>query len=740
MTMTSERKKKTMMHGDLVNGLCYTVFLPAYLSLWRSDLAQGTNGRVSPASASSGGVVNGLFAVVAVCSWVSWLRDCPAASELAGYGITASAAAMNLGQWPHEGHVFVFPQYMWSLVVVSFNPELSFPRKMRISAFALASALFVSHWSPLVNFSDAVPVLLGFALIHAVVLRMALSASPMSPLLARLLLAGAFAAQVTHEIGRVLSGAMPVQDFGYSVLKTGLFTSLGLAAAGAFQRASHRVEEEVHQKEGIKDSMEALTHELRSPLQGIMGTVSCLLDNESVAASSSAEVRESLSIILASSRHLLTLINNLLDVRKCDARMMDEFPLSPIPLIASLAEATAFCRPMATITGVELRLDLDRSRSGSRPPLPGGWRCDDSDRTCVVSNVVRLQQMIINIVSNAIKYSPRNGTVRLETEIMTLRQARDEMMRALAVGIPLSESPNNRSSSGDSALVAVISISDAGPGIAPGVAPRVFRKFAELATPSPPSSSSSSKGNVVSVIGGSTVAQPTGTGLGLNLCVKFVRRMNGNIWVANSPDGASGSRFSFCLPVAEEPVDPVPVARGGCLAGNGSAAIGRVPSLAELGQITTQTSEPETEPATCSSISDLRVLVVDDTVINLKVIARMLRDIGVGDVSVAESGRQALSVLERESFSLVITDIQMPEMDGIELSRAIRESETIPVKPVVVGLTAATSDEIEELCASAGMSHLIHKPITKKQLQSFLADRLRVHSAKDGAGDGRLRR
>jgi CheY-like chemotaxis protein len=126
-------------------------------------------------------------------------------------------------------------------------------------------------------------------------------------------------------------------------------------------------------------------------------------------------------------------------------------------------------------------------------------------------------------------------------------------------------------------------------------------------------------------------------------------------------------------------------------------------------------------------MADVRVLVVDDTHINLKVIERMLNGIGVGVVRVADSGRSALSILQGESFALVITDIQMPEMDGVQLSSAILSDESIPIKPVVVGLTAETSDTIQERCSKAGMSTLLHKPITTKQLQSFISDLFHLH-------------
>ena len=139
-------------------------------------------------------------------------------------------------------------------------------------------------------------------------------------------------------------------------------------------------------------------------------------------------------------------------------------------------------------------------------------------------------------------------------------------------------------------------------------------------------------------------------------------------------------------------------------------------------------SEAKSDMCDATTMSDLRVLVVDDIPINLKVIERMLKGIGVGTVRLADSGRSALAIMENEAFPLIITDIQMPDMDGMQLSDAIRSRDDAAVrtKPLVVGLTAETSDTIHERCAKSGISHVLHKPITKKQLETFICNNLRV--------------
>lgn len=87
----------------------------------------------------------------------------------------------------------------------------------------------------------------------------------------------------------------------------------------------------------------------------------------------------------------------------------------------------------------------------------------------------------------------------------------------------------------------------------------------------------------------------------------------------------------------------------------------------------------------------------------------MLRRIGVGLVTTAESGTKALQELEAGDYDIVISDVQMPEMNGMELTEAIRKSDALPKTPLIIGLTADTSQTVEEDCLSSGMADVIHK-------------------------------
>jgi signal transduction histidine kinase len=333
------------------------------------------------------------------------------------------------------------------------------------------------------------------------------------------------------------------------------------------QRARKRAEKTAERKalvaKAMSESMETLTHELRTPLQGVMGITSMLLDDPTL----SADAKESLTVVMTSSRLLLTLINNLLDVRKCDADMMDEFQLGEVSMESALADAVDFCKPFAILSNVDLKVSLEGA---------GGVYAE--------SNFLRFQQIMINLISNAIKYTAKGSAVSVGVEVMTLARAKADIQCAVAAG------PHQSYWDGrpwNQIKVAVISVSDSGAGIASDGADSLFGKFSQL------DSSPTNK------LGEQSVSQPSGTGLGLNLCTKFVKRMKGSIWVSNNRE--QGCCFSFYLPLV-----------------NGNSASIPRPQLAREKASVTPNGNGVLAGSE-SSAAGYRVLVVDDTIINLKV-------------------------------------------------------------------------------------------------------------------------
>jgi CheY-like chemotaxis protein len=311
--------------------------------------------------------------------------------------------------------------------------------------------------------------------------------------------------------------------------------------------------------------------------------------------------------------------------------------------------------------------------------------------------------------------------------------------------------------------VLYISVQDSGPGIAQGQEHNLFRKFAQLeassSTLSHPDNDSNNK-TPVSPSRKNKVGQPGGTGLGLNLCLRFVRLMKGNIWVNNNPDGQPGATFAFFLPSAKQgTVIPRPPSLqrldDPSLVGVVNGGTTTTASLPLQSSTQTMPIAPRTLPLSdlasmSHGNSTLRVLVVDDILINRKVLERMLRKIGVTSIYMAESGEDALQQMETNEFDLIISDLQMPGgMSGLELSEEIRKRQeqlqthhlerceedgeeegkkqrhapfqrSLFKTPLVVGLTADTSPDLYGRCLESGMVDVIHKPITVGDLNDTL--------------------
>ena len=381
--------------------------------------------------------------------------------------------------------------------------------------------------------------------------------------------------------------------------------------------------------------------------------------------------------------------------------MMDEFLLTPLLASDPIQDAIDFCNPLASISNVNIVMDCD-----------GG-----TNEAFVNANALRLQQVLINMISNAIKYTDLGTNITVKTRPSTVGETMNTIRKAVASCSDWNDPASYISS--ESAPVLVFSVSDSGPGIAEDQARRLFHRFARLSQ------------QPTRTLGNNTVGQPSGTGLGLNLCQIFVTRMQGWIWAENNV--GRGSTFSFCLPIVGSPDEQM------------DTLISQVPSegipthLPPVGR-RRSIRDGFYYPLTMD-YRKLRVLVVDDTLINRKVLDRMLKKIGIEQIVTVESGKDALDELfsSGKTYDLVITDLQMPEMSGTELTEEIIRRETksddlaspqdilsaaFSKRLVVVGLTADTSPGVAENCAASGMSDILYKPITLVEIKDYFQTKI----------------
>jgi len=286
--------------------------------------------------------------------------------------------------------------------------------------------------------------------------------------------------------------------------------------------------------------------------------------------------------------------------------------------------------------------------------------------------------------------------------------------------------------------VLLFGVSDGGPGIDQVQADRLFRRFGRL------------DNKPKRTLGASKVGQPSGTGLGLHLYQLFVQRMDGQIWATNNRNGV-GATFFFCLPLGlEKPLRQTKPSKTPSLRKLQKMTKKRTlrhrfgkEKLQSLDEISSHSSRRSKIPSMieidndCSTLSsndsisiniyERRILVVDDTLINRKILTRMLKQVGFTKFSTAASGQAALKELRKHRYDLVISDLQMPGMSGTELSETIFGiKDDFFHTPVVVGLTADTSLETVEKCKASGMADVIHKPITVDELTEFFERRISV--------------
>jgi CheY-like chemotaxis protein len=180
-----------------------------------------------------------------------------------------------------------------------------------------------------------------------------------------------------------------------------------------------------------------------------------------------------------------------------------------------------------------------------------------------------------------------------------------------------------------------------------------------------------------------------GTGLGLAIASRLVRLLGGEISVESEPGRGTQFRFSVSMALADRPAPS--------------------PAL--------------TEPRSVGRLGTLRVLVAEDQTVNQVVAVRLLERLGV-TADLAVNGALAVEAALKTRYDLVLMDVEMPDVDGLEATRTIRRALPPDVQPVIVGLTAHATAEYRERCLNAGMNASLIKPIEPTRLKDLLAELL----------------
>lgn len=354
-----------------------------------------------------------------------------------------------------------------------------------------------------------------------------------------------------------------------------------------------------------RDFLAKVSHEIRTPLNGVMGMIT-LAKNDYQERKKCLEHLDKAS---ASAQYLLALINDVLDMSQIESGKQ------------KLSEETVDMT--ALLEEVKSQLEISALEKG----LSAETNAQTLKHRYFKGDYLRLKQILTNLTTNAVKYTPAGGTIRLE----------------------IGEAEK------DDGSKVVFRVEDNGEGIAPERIESIFKPFEQA-----------------------SLQRKGGVGLGLSIVRCFVELMGGTISVDSEPGVGSAFQVTLPLPVASPPEN---------------------------------SPEQQKEP---DDLTGLSILLAEDNEINAEIAIALLESLGA-EVTLANDGNEAVKAFQEAApgtYQVILMDIQMPNMNGIEATKAIRALERPDAKEILIfAMTANAFKEQQDEMLGAGMNDCFYKPI-----------------------------